>query len=305
LPSISHAEWLHWPQTRAVFAALSPEGVATRAVGGAVRDALIGRAAREVDLATTAPPKQVMALAARAGLKAIPTGIDHGTVTVVADGTRFEVTTLRRDVETFGRHARVAFTDDWAQDAGRRDFTINALYAGVDGEVFDPLGGMADIEARRVRFIGDPVARIREDYLRILRFFRFSADYGRPPYDAAALAACTRERAGMSRLSPERVRAEILRLLGLGGAGAALWAMFDHGLLVDVLGGVPYLTRFERLAAIESAINACARVSGCPTSSKPVFLLPRARGRLRPTLTGGRRGWRSTGSAPTATAILR
>ncbi len=141
----------------------------------------------EIDLATTALPEQVMALARKAGLKAVPTGIEHGTVTVVADGVPFEVTTLRRDVETFGRHATVAFTEDWEEDARRRDFTLNALYAGSDGTVFDPLGGYADLAAGRVRFIGDAEARIKEDYLRILRFFRFNAYYGKGPLDPEGL----------------------------------------------------------------------------------------------------------------------
>ncbi len=149
-----------------------------------MRNTLLGLPVTEIDLATTALPEQVMALARKAGLKAVPTGIEHGTVTVIADGVPFEVTTLRRDVETFGRHATVAFTENWEEDARRRDFTLNALYAGSDGTVFDPLGGYADLVAGRVRFIGDAEARIKEDYLRILRFFRFNAYYGKGPFDA-------------------------------------------------------------------------------------------------------------------------
>jgi len=191
-PSLKDAAWLKRPETARVFAALSGDGIETRAVGGAVRNTLLGRPVTEVDLATTAMPDTVMARARKAGLKAIPTGIAHGTVTVVADGTPFEVTTLRRDVETYGRHAKVAFTEDWEEDARRRDFTLNALYADADGALYDPLGGYADLVAGRVRFIGDATARITEDYLRILRFFRFNAYYGKGPLDALGLSACVK-----------------------------------------------------------------------------------------------------------------
>jgi poly(A) polymerase len=200
-PSLKDAEWLKRPETKRVFAALSADGVETRAVGGAVRNTLLGLPVTEIDLATTALPEQVMALARKAGLKAIPTGIEHGTVTVVVDGAPFEVTTLRRDVETYGRHATVAFTEDWEEDARRRDFTLNALYAGSDGTVFDPLGGYADLVAGRVRFIGEAEARIKEDYLRILRFFRFNAYYGKGPLDPEGLQASVRLRAGLDQLS--------------------------------------------------------------------------------------------------------
>lgn len=265
LPSLKDAEWLRRPETARVFAALDAAGVETRAVGGAVRDALLGRAVREVDLATTAKPETVMALARKAGLKAIPTGIEHGTVTIVADDASFEVTTLRRDVETFGRHAVVAFTQDWEEDARRRDFTLNALYAGRDGTVFDPLGGYADVEAGRVRFIGDAEDRINEDYLRILRFFRFNATYGNGAYDAHGLAASVRLRAGLDQLSAERVKAELWRLLVGPGALQAVETMFDYGLLTAILGSVPRLVRLERLIAIEAALglapNAALRLA--------------------------------------------
>jgi tRNA nucleotidyltransferase/poly(A) polymerase len=175
--TLAGAPWLVRPQTRAVLAALAAAGHESRIVGGAVRNALLGEPVDEVDIATTATPDEVMAAARAAGLHAIPTGASHGTVTVVADHVPFEVTTLREDVETFGRHARVAFTADWAADARRRDFTINALYSDADGTISDPVGGLPDLAARRVRFIGDARARIREDALRILRFFRFHARY--------------------------------------------------------------------------------------------------------------------------------
>ena len=251
--SVAGADWLAQPATRRIFATLSQGGHQVRAVGGAVRNTLLGQGVGDIDFATTARPEQVVELAERAGLKVVPTGLQHGTVTIVSDGHPHEVTTLRRDVETYGRHAKVAFTDDWAADARRRDFTMNALYADADGTVFDPLGGAGDLQARRVRFIGDAGARIREDYLRILRFFRFNAVYGTLPFDTEGLAACVRERAGLAALSAERVHAELMRLLKAEGALPALEAMFDWGLLVDVLGGVAYLERFRRLLAIEAA----------------------------------------------------
>ena len=254
-PSLKGAPWLKRPETARVFAALAESGVETRAVGGAVRNSLLGLPVTEVDLATTALPQQVMALARKAGLKAVPTGIEHGTVTVIADGVPFEVTTLRRDVETFGRHATVAFTENWEEDARRRDFTLNALYAGSDGTVFDPLGGYGDVVAGRVRFIGDPEARIGEDYLRILRFFRFNAHYGKGPFDADGLRAAVSLRGGMAQLSAERIAGEVRRLLVAPQATRAVEALFDYGLLPSVIGGVPRLERFKRLVAIEEALG--------------------------------------------------
>jgi poly(A) polymerase len=254
-PSLRDAEWLKRPEAARVFAALSGADIETRAVGGAVRDALLGRAVSEVDLATTAEPDKVMALARKVNLKAIPTGIAHGTVTVVADGVSFEVTTLRRDVETYGRHAKVAFTKDWSEDARRRDFTLNALYAGPDGTVYDPLGGYDDLVAGRVRFIGDAQARITEDYLRILRFFRFNAYYGHGPLEEAGLLACVRERDGLAKLSAERVCAELKRILVAPQAVAAVDALFDYGLLSEILRGAPRLGRLARLINVETALG--------------------------------------------------
>jgi poly(A) polymerase len=254
-PSLHDAAWLKRPETARVFAALSGDGVETRAVGGAVRDALLGLPVTDVDLATTAVPDKVMALARTADLKAIPTGIAHGTVTVVANGVSFEVTTLRRDVETFGRHATVTFTQDWAEDAQRRDFTLNALYAGSDGTLYDPLGGYEDLIAGRVRFIGNAEDRIAEDYLRILRFFRFNAYYGKGPLDAAGTSACVKLRAGLAQLSAERVAAELKRLLRAPRAFAAIEALFDYGLLSDILGSAPRLDRLAHLVAIETGLE--------------------------------------------------
>lgn len=264
-PSLKDAEWLKRPETARVFAALSGDGIETRAVGGAVRNTLLGLPVTEVDLASTAVPDTVMARARKAGLKAIPTGIAHGTVTVVADGVAFEVTTLRRDVETYGRHAKVAFTEDWEEDARRRDFTLNALYAGSDGTLYDPLDGYADLLAGRVRFIGDAEARIGEDYLRILRFFRFNAYYGKGPLNEAGLSACVKQRGGLVRLSAERVSAELKRILIAPQALAAVEALFDYGLLIDILGSAPRLNRFAHLFAIETALarapNAVLRLA--------------------------------------------
>jgi tRNA nucleotidyltransferase/poly(A) polymerase len=255
LPSLKDAEWLKRPETRRVFEALSAPGIASRAVGGAVRNALLGLEVKDVDLATTAIPDKVMTLARKAGLKAVPTGIEHGTVTVVADGVPFEVTTLRRDVETFGRHATVSFTEDWGEDARRRDFTLNALYADRDGTVFDPLGGYADLTAGRIRFIGDAEARIKEDYLRILRFFRLNAHYGIGAFDQAGLDASVRLRAGLEQLSAERVAAELRRLLIAPQAMRGIEALYDYGLLTEVLAAVPRIERLARLIAIETALG--------------------------------------------------
>jgi poly(A) polymerase len=254
-PRLTGAPWLARPETQAVFAALGAKGFRARAVGGAVRDALMGRPVADVDIATDARPDEVMRAVEAAGLKAVPTGLAHGTVTVVAGGRHFELTTLRRDVETHGRHATVAFTGDWAEDARRRDFTLNALYCSADGEVLDPLGGYPDLLARRVRFIGVPAERIREDYLRILRFFRQTADYGRGPADAEGLAACVRERAGLAILSGERVREELLRLLAAPRGPEIALLMQDYGLMPAVLGAAPRPALLARLAAIEADLG--------------------------------------------------
>lgn len=205
--------WITAGPTRAVMAALTAKGGDARFVGGAVRNALLGQPVQDVDIATPLAPDAVVALLQAAGLKAVPTGIEHGTVTAVADGRPFEITTLRRDVSTDGRRAVVAFTGDWREDASRRDFTMNALYANTAGEVFDYFGGLADLEAGRVRFVGEASARIAEDYLRLLRLFRFHAWYGRGALDEAALSAAKAAKDGIKTLSGERVQKEMLRLL--------------------------------------------------------------------------------------------
>jgi poly(A) polymerase len=254
-PSIAAAPWFLRPETQAVFTCLNQEGFEVRAVGGAVRNTLAGRAVTEVDFATTAKPDDMMRLAAKAGLKTKPTGIAHGTVTLIAGGFPFEVTALRCDVETHGRHAIVAFGSDWAQDARRRDFTVNALYADVQGRVYDPLGGLDDLRAGRVRFAGEASARIREDYLRTLRFFRFSADYATGEFDREGIAAAIQERAGLLKLSRERVRMELLRILTARRAGEAIEVMDESGLLLLLLGGAMRRLRFERLCQIEKALG--------------------------------------------------
>jgi len=240
-------------------------------VGGASCKTKLGLPVTEIDIATTAEPERVMALAEEAGLKAVPTGIDHGTVTVIANGQPFEVTTLRRDVETFGRHAKIAYTTSWEEDAKRRDFTLNALYADRDGKVFDPLGGYDDLAAGRVRFIGDAEARIKEDFLRILRFFRFHAYYGKGDMDAAGLDAAVKLRAGLEQLSAERVAGELRRILVAPQAARTVDALYDYGLLTGVLGGVPRLGRFERLVAIGAA-NALAPDASLRLAALAVFV---------------------------------
>ena len=213
--------------------------------------------ADEIDVATTATPEEVVRRVQAAGFKAVPTGIEHGTVTVVADKVPFEVTTLRQDVETYGRHAKVAFGRDWKADAERRDFTINAFSARADGTVYDYVGGIADLKARRVRFIGDPRQRIEEDYLRILRFFRFHAAYGTSDHpDREGLEACIAGRDGLDQLSRERVRMELMKLVVAPHAVPTLIAMTDAGLTLRVLGGVSYLASFENMAKVEAAIGA-------------------------------------------------
>lgn len=249
------ADWLEAAPTRAVMAALAAAGGAdcARFVGGAVRNTLLGQAVDDIDIATRLRPEAVVEALQAAGLKAVPTGLDHGTVTGVAEGRPHEITTLRRDVSTDGRRATVAFTDDWAEDAARRDFRLNALYADIDGVILDPTGqGVADALAGRIVFVGEAEGRIREDYLRILRFFRFHAWYGRGEPDAAGLAACAALAEGIARLSAERVSKELLKLLAAPDPRAAVEAMRGAGVLARVLppGATPGL--FEAVAAVEA-----------------------------------------------------
>ncbi|MDD9718059.1 CCA tRNA nucleotidyltransferase [Dinoroseobacter sp. PD6] len=233
------ASRLSHPGAQHVLGVLTGAGHAAYFVGGTVRNALIGAPVTDFDIATAALPQQVQTLAEDAGIKVVATGIDHGTLTLVLDKTPFEVTTFRRDVATDGRRATVAFAKDVAEDARRRDFTMNALYATAAGEVIDPLGGLPDLEARKVRFIDDPEARIREDYLRILRFFRFTAWYGDPAkgIDAEGLTACAALADGLQTLSTERVTAELLKLLAAPDPAPAVASMGQSGILSRVLPG--------------------------------------------------------------------
>ncbi len=256
--SLQNAEWLTHGSLSRLLGALSGEGEEARVVGGAVRNALMNLPPGDIDIGTTATPDEVTRRVTAAGFKAVPTGIEHGTVTVIVAGTPFEVTTLRVDVETFGRKAKVRFGRDWKADAQRRDFTMNALSVSADGTIHDYVGGLADLEARHVRFIGDPAKRIAEDYLRILRFFRFHAAYGEGDPDAAGLAACIAGRGGLEQLSRERVRMELLKLLVAKGVVPALTAMADAGLLGSVLGGVPLVADTARMAKIEAALDVAA-----------------------------------------------
>ena len=245
-------DWMRWPETLSVMTALTTNGGAARFVGGSVRNALLGRDVDEIDIATPLVPDEVMKRLKAAGLGAVPTGIEHGTVTAVANGRPFEITTLRRDVVTDGRHAVVAFTADWAGDAKRRDFTMNALYASADGEIFDYATGIADLKAGRVRFMGDATTRIREDYLRILRLFRFQAWYGKGEIDAAALNAAAAEREGLRKLSGERIAKEMLKLLAAENPLPCLRAMAATAILPEIMPGALSLARLERLVAIQN-----------------------------------------------------
>lgn len=249
------APWLTAGPAGRVLAVLNGDGEEARAVGGAVRNALMGLDVGEIDLATTAVPDEVIRRAKLAGYKSVPTGIDHGTVTLVVEGTPVEVTTLREDVETFGRKARVMFGRDWQRDATRRDFTMNGLSASIDGVVHDHVGGLPDVDARRVRFIGDPDRRIAEDYLRILRFFRIHAAYGAGAPDREGYLASIRGRDGIAGLSAERIRMELLKLLVAPGAYAAVEAMGDAGLLQRICGGVTYFGPFRNMIAIEQEMG--------------------------------------------------
>ncbi|WP_022705795.1 CCA tRNA nucleotidyltransferase [Paracoccus zeaxanthinifaciens] len=222
------------PDLRRVLGVLTRDGARAWLVGGAVRNALLDQPVDDIDIATDALPQRVMAMAADAGLRAVPTGIDHGTVTLVAGGKGYEITTLRRDVETDGRHAVVSFSDDLAEDAARRDFTMNALYAGPDGAVLDPMGGLPDLAARRLRFVGDPERRIAEDYLRILRFFRFLAWYG-DDADPQAVDACAALAGGLDRIARERIGAEMRKLLAAPDPRASVALMARTGVLAHLL----------------------------------------------------------------------
>ena len=252
---IAPQPWMTDAPTRRLMTALTDAGIGARFVGGCVRNALLGLDPGDLDIAVDMPPVVVTRALEAARIKVAPTGIAHGTVTAVVDGRPYEVTTLRRDVETDGRHAIVTFTDDWREDAARRDFTINAMFCNVTGALWDYFDGRTDLAARRVRFVGDPDTRIAEDVLRVLRFFRFHAWYGRPPLDPEGLAACRRAAGKLRALSAERVRNELLKLLAAGDPAGVVEAMatcgaFDHWLpQYRGIDGLRTLIANERLVA--------------------------------------------------------
>ncbi len=235
LPSLARARWLREPGLQQIFAVIAAAGGEARVAGGAVRNALLKVPVADVDVAATLPPERIMEACRAAGLSVHPTGVEHGTVTVVAGHRPYEVTTLRHDVETDGRRARVAFHEDWASDAARRDFTMNALYCDARGKVYDFTAGYKDILRKRIRFVGNPSKRIEEDYLRILRFFRFHAQFGKGAPDPAGLAACKRYAKGMGKLSAERLRQELMKLNVAPGAVATLKLMSRESILKHII----------------------------------------------------------------------
>jgi poly(A) polymerase len=247
--------WLKSGPPARVLKLLNGGGEEARVVGGAVRNALLQIPIGDIDIATTAVPEEVIRRARAAGIKSVPTGVEHGTVTLVIDAHPFEVTTLREDAETFGRKAKVAFGRDWMRDAERRDFTINGLSLDAEGRVHDYVGGLDDIAAKRVRFIGDPDKRISEDFLRILRFFRIHAAYGAGEPDRSGYLACINARSGLATLSAERVRLEMLKLMVADGAAVAVTAMAEGGLLLPIFGGVAYTGPFRAMISIERALG--------------------------------------------------
>ncbi|MBI3113728.1 MAG: CCA tRNA nucleotidyltransferase [Rhodospirillales bacterium] len=249
---LSPQDWMTAPATKAVIKALTAGGSEVRFVGGCVRDALAHRPVQDVDLATPDAPEKVMKLLAAAGIKAIPTGIGHGSVTAMVGEQKFEITTLRRDVETDGRHAKVAFTDDWMADAERRDFTINALSATIDGDVYDMHDGIADLAHGRIRFVGLAKARIGEDVLRLLRYFRFFGAYGRPPADPDAIAACRSEASKLSTLSAERVRDELLKIMMVPNPADVAVMMRGLGIFAHILPEAGDVGRLRMLVWLET-----------------------------------------------------
>ena len=271
--TLDAAKWRKKRGMKRLLAALGGSEGLTRYVGGSIRDDLLGLPVNDIDLATRIPPDEVMRRLEKARIKAVPTGIDHGTVTAVSDGHPFEITTLRRDVSTDGRRATVAFTDDWQEDAARRDFTINALSADPEtGELFDYFGGLADLEQRHIRFIGDPLQRIAEDHLRILRFFRFHARFDAGEPDAAALQACTARANDLMGLSRERIADELLKLLAVANPSPTVAIMLSRGILKPVLPEIADDAKagLERLIATENE----ARIDPDPLR-RLAALLPR------------------------------
>jgi poly(A) polymerase len=253
--------WMVEPATLAVLRALAAGGAEARFVGGSVRDALLGQGIGDIDIATSASPERVIELLEKARIKVLPTGLDHGTVTAIVPPRHFEITTLRRDVETYGRRARVAFDADWAADAARRDFTINAIFLDPDGTIHDPVGGLPDIRARRIRFVGDAATRIAEDVLRLLRYYRFEARFGTGSGDAQARAACRAAAHLLPTLSGERVQQELIKLLETPHPVAGLQMMQDDGVLAVAIPEARHLDRLHRLMLIEGSADPLLRLA--------------------------------------------
>ena len=258
---IAPQPWMVEPATRRLLGALSAGGVEARFVGGSVRDALLGRPIDDIDIATPASPERVIELLEKTGIKAVPTGLAHGTITAIVPPRHFEITSLRRDVETYGRRARVAFDADWASDAARRDFTINAIFLALDGAIDDPVGGLADLRARRVRFVGDPATRIAEDVLRLLRYYRFEARFGTGAGDLEARAACRAAAHLLPTLSGERVAQELVRLLETRDPIGVLQMMQEDSVLEVVLPEARRLDRLRRLIEIEPEADPLLRLA--------------------------------------------
>ncbi len=261
--------WMRVDGLRRIFDATKAAGGEVRFVGGCVRDALLGRAVGDIDLAANLPPEKISEILQKAGLKIAPTGIEHGTVTAVADHKGYEITTLRRDVETYGRKAKVEFTDDWQADAARRDFTMNALYADESGKIYDYFSGREDLARRHVRFIGKAEDRIKEDVLRILRFFRFTAWYGQGPADAEGLAACAALANLLPQLSVERVWREVSKLLGADDPAPSWRSMIEQKILPHFLPEASDIARLENLIAAEKKFDMRA-----PALARLATLLP-------------------------------
>ena len=270
---IEPTEWMRAGPTRTVVNALSAGGKEIRFVGGCVRDTLLGDSSdseqRDIDIATPDTPQRVIALLDEAGIKNIPTGLTHGTITAVIGKRHFEITTLRVDIKAHGRHADVAFTDDWQEDAARRDFTMNALSCTPQGDLYDPCDGIQDLKAGRVRFVGDAERRIEEDHLRLLRFFRFHALYGKGAPDSAGLAAAAAWAKSLAKLSGERIQREMLKLLAAPDPAAAIDIMAESGVLAEVVPGVPDTTVLRGLQPIEAEADPMRRLAAlmCPSDN--------------------------------------
>jgi poly(A) polymerase len=298
--------WLHEPAVQRLLAALTTAGIEARFVGGCVRDTLLGISGGDIDLAAPAPPDAVIAALKQAKVKTVPTGLAHGTVTAVVPPRTFEITTLRRDVETDGRHAVVAFGAGWAEDAARRDFTINAIYLDAEGTLYDPVGGRADLAAKRVRFVGDPATRIAEDVLRVLRYYRFEARFGSGEGDAAARAACRDAVPQLATLSAERVSREFIRLLVASDPIRALAMMRDDGVLSSIVPEATRIDRLERLLSLAGGLptDALLRVAALIEVDKSGAIALAARLRLsnaeRGRLAGLASPWPDLGGDPKA-----